>query len=45
MSPVATLLRPEVKGIAVGDLWQPYVTDTKVSGEEFVENCMLERLG
>ena len=31
--------------IAVGDLWQPYVTDTKVSGEEFVENCMLERLG
>ena len=31
--------------IAVGDLWQPYVTDTKVSGEEFVENCMLEGLG
>lgn len=34
-----------MEGIAGDDLWQPYITDFRVPGEEFVENFMLERWG
>lgn len=43
MSPVPTILGPKVGAIFGSDLWQPYTTDTKVLGEEFVENFVLER--
>lgn len=45
MSPVPTILWPEVKEIAGGDLWQSGITDTKVPGEQFVENFMMEKWG